>query len=272
MARCHDGRAQRWWVVLSPAAFERAAATLTQARQRAAEASAKDLLHLQARRVATSEAAQGALAATAQRWKSHQIAPTTCLESKRDGSKGRPTSTTPLKALEWPILAQGRPDDARLERRKHFKAWFVLGTNIEARLLSDAEGIRAYKGHARGEGRFRFLKAPLFFVSSLFVKKPARIQGRLMVMTLALLGYSVAQRRLRPHLARHNETVPNQINHPTERPTVRWVLQLREGIHRVRVTVHGHVHDLIEGLNDVKITVLRLFGEGVCQLYQISPG
>ena len=47
------------------------------------------------------------------------------------------------------------------------------------------------------EGSFRFLKDPLFFVSSLFVKKPARIQGLLQVMTVALLVYSVAQRRLR---------------------------------------------------------------------------
>jgi transposase len=52
------------------------------------------------------------------------------------------------------------------------------------------------------EGGFRFLKDPLFFVSSLFVKKPTRIQGLLMVMTLALLVYAVAQRRLRQELAR----------------------------------------------------------------------
>jgi hypothetical protein len=45
-----------------------------------------------------------------------------------------------------------------------------------------------------------------------------------------------------------------------------------EGIHRVRMTVQAQVHDLIEGLNDVQINVLRLFGEAVCRLYQISPG
>ena len=66
--------------------------------------------------------------------------------------------------------------------------------------------------------------------------------------------------------------MPNHINQPTSRPTLRWLFQLLEGIHRVRVTVQGKVHNLIEGLNDVKIKVLRLFGEGVCRLYQISPG
>ncbi len=119
---------------------------------------------------------------------------------------------------------------------------------------------------------FRFLKDPLFFVSSLFVKKPSRIEGLLMVMTLALLVYSVAQRRLRAQLATHHETVPNQINQPTSSPTLRWVFQLLEGIHRVRMTVQGQVHDLVEGLNDVQVKILRLFGNEVCHLYQISTG
>ena len=50
------------------------------------------------------------------------------------------------------------------------------------------------------------------------------------------------------------------------------MFHLLEGIHCVRVTVQGQVHALIEGRNDVKIKILRLFGERVCWLYQISPG
>ena len=57
--------------------------------------------------------------------------------------------------------------------------------------------ITGSKGQAQVEGGFRFLKDPLCFVSSLFVKKPCRMQGLLMVMTLALRVYSVAQRRMR---------------------------------------------------------------------------
>jgi transposase len=151
-------------------------------------------------------------------------------------------------------------------------ACFVLGTNISASALSDPEVIAAYKSQAHVERGFRFLKDPLFFVSSLFVKKPCRIEGLLMVMTLALLVYSVTQRRLRQQLARQQATVPNQLQQPTERPTLRWVFQLLEGIHRVRVTVQDELHDLIEGLNEVTRHILRLFGERVCRLYQIAPG
>jgi transposase len=132
--------------------------------------------------------------------------------------------------------------------------------------------IAGYKGQAQAEGGCRFLKDPLFFVSSLFVKKPCRIQGLLMVMTLALLVYSVAQRRLRRELARQNETIPNQIHQPTNRPTLRWVFQVLEGIERVHLMVDGQVRDLITGLHAVKIKILRLFGEQVCHVYQLPSG
>ena len=194
------------------------------------------------------------------------------IEHKRYATKGRPTPDTPVKALTWQIQAQVRPDVERIRQAKQYKACFVLGTNIEVKQLSDAEVIAGSKGQAHAEGGFRFLKDPLFFVSSLFVKKPCRIQGLLMVMTLALLVYSVAQRRLRQALARQNETIPNQIHQPTHRPTLRWVFQVLEGIERVRVRIEGKVQELITGLNEVKIKILRLFGERVCQVYQLPSG
>jgi transposase len=216
---CHDGMAQRWLVVHSQAALARAETTVNQARPREDETIATPLFHLQARRFPTPEAAQGALGTLAKGWTYHQVDSSRLTEHKRYTGKGRPTPKTPLKAIEWHIDAQVRPEDEALRSQKQGKACFVLGTNICASQLSDTEVMAAYKGQARVEGGFRFLKDPLFFVSSLFVKKPSRIQGLLMVMTLALLVYSVAQRRLRQQLAQHNQTVPNHINQPTTSPT-----------------------------------------------------
>jgi transposase len=269
---CHFGMAQRWLVVSSQAAMERAEASVNKAQQREWEAIEKQLFHLQARRFETPEAAQAALAVLAKSWRYHQVDTAHVIEHKHYTGKGRPTPSRPIKSIAWQIRAQVRPDQERIEFRKQQGACFVIGTNIDVSQVSDPEVIQVYKAQAQAEGGFRFLKDPLFFVSSLFVKKPCRIQGLLMVMTLALLVYSVTQRRLRHQLARQNETLPNQINQPTERPTLRWVFQLLEGIHRVRVTVQDKVHDLIEGLNELQIKILRLFGEEVCRLYQISPG
>ena len=272
LALGHYGMVQRWLVVSSQAALERAEATLKKATQHENEAITKQLFHLQAQRFGTPQAAHEALAVLATDWKYHRVASSHLTEHHRYAGKGRPTPSTPRKASEWHIQAQVHTDDHAIEQDKHTKACFVLGTNIDARELSDPEVIAAYKGQSHVEGGFRFLKDPLFFVSSLFVKKPSRIEGLLMVMTLALLVYSVAQRRLRAPLAHHNETVPNHINQPTTSPTLRWVFQLLEGIHRIRMTVQGQAHDLIEGLNDVQVKILRLFGHEVCRLYQISTG
>jgi transposase len=272
IALCHYGMAQRWLVVWSQASYERAVASVDNACQREAAAIAQQRFHLQAQRFETPTQAHETLAGLAKQWCYHQVESAELIEYKRYGKKGRPTDGTPLKAIEWQMQVRVKPDAERLEVLKQHKACFVLGTNIKAEQLRDAEVIAGYKGQAHAEGGFRFLKDPLFFVSSLFVKKPSRIQGLLMVMTLALLVYSVAQRRLRRELLCQNETIPNQINQPTSRPTLRWVFQVLEGIERVRVTVAGEMHDVITGLNAVKIQILRLFGEQVCHMYQLPAG
>ena len=194
---CHYRLAQRWLVVCSPAALERAEASVNNACQREAEAIKQHLFHLQAKRFATPTQAQAALSGLARKWRDHQVESYALLDHKRDGKKGRPTAATPIHAIAWQMQAQVRLEAKRIEDAKQHTACFVLGTNIETEQLSDAEVIAGYKAQSQAEGGFRFLKDPLFLVSSLFVKKPRRIQGLLMVMTLALLVYAVAQRRLR---------------------------------------------------------------------------
>ena len=82
-----------------------------------------------------------------------------------------------------------------------------------------------------------------------------------MVMTLALLIYSVAQRRMRRQLESTGETVPNQINQPTSRPTLRWVFQMLEGINRVLVSVGEQVTCIMDGITDLRMKILQLFGQ-----------
>jgi hypothetical protein len=61
--------AQRWLVVSSEAAVQRAEATVNKAQQREAEAIEKHLLHVQAQRCETPEAAKAALDTLARSWK-----------------------------------------------------------------------------------------------------------------------------------------------------------------------------------------------------------
>ena len=203
--------AQRWLIVQSEAALERAEATITQARPREEAAITRPRFHRQATRFQTPEVAQDAggighaLDVPPSRLL-HLIAHTRCQQ--------RPSHTAhPLKALAGQIQARVRPDQEVLRPHQHVKAGVGLGTHRGASELSDAAVMAAYKGQSCVEGG-RWLKDPLLFVSSWLVKKPSRIEGLWMVMPLALLVYSVAQRRMRRHLTRHHETVPNHITHP----------------------------------------------------------
>ncbi len=93
-----------------------------------------------------------------------------------------------------------------------------------------------------------------------------------MVMTLALLVYSVSQRRLRNQLSIEEETLPNQINQPTSIPTLRWVFQCMEGIHRVLLNIDGHNTCVIDGITELRKKIIQLFGKRVCLIYQLFSG
>ena len=194
---CHDRMAQRGRVVSAQAALARAEAQVNTAGQREAALLEKPLFHRQAQRVETPEAAHVALAALAKPGPYHHVEASPRMEHPHAARPGRPTSTTPMTSIGWQMPGQVRPDQEPIEHRRQHQACGVLGTHMEASQLSDPEVIRADKSQAQAAGGFRFLKDPLFWVSSLLLKKPCRIQGRLRVLTFAVLVYAVTPRRWR---------------------------------------------------------------------------
>ncbi len=269
---CHYGMAQRWLVVSSQDAWQRAEQTRAKAQAKESEQVQTQLCHLQAHRFPSETEARAALETIAQRWRYHPIAHVSLTPHLQYARKGRPPKKTPLKAIQWPIHASVIPAPGKLTRQQQRQACCVLATTIPDTALTDAAVVAVYKGQSAVERGFRFLKDPLFFVSSLFSQRPSRLQGLLMVMTLALLVDSIAQRRMRHQLAHQHDTLPNQIGQPGSRPPLRWVFQLLEGINRVTFSVQGHVQIVMEGLTALRRKILQLFGQQVCQIYQISPG
>jgi hypothetical protein len=105
------------------------------------------------------------------------------IEHTGDDHTGRPTSTTPIKAMTWPMQAQLRPATETLAQQKQDNAGFVLGTNLDARPLPEADVRAASKGQAQVAAGVRLLKDPLCLVASVCVTKPSRLHGLLRVMT-----------------------------------------------------------------------------------------
>ncbi len=109
---------------------------------------------------------------------------------------------------------------------------FILATNIlEKKAVINEQILAEYKAQQSNERGFRFLKDPLFFTASVFVKKPERVEAIAMIMGLCLLVYNLAQRKLRQQLEATNKGVKNQVKKLTNKPTMRWIFQMFQSVH-----------------------------------------
>ena len=186
---------------------------------------------------------------------------------------GRPPKGAQPSIVGWRIRGHlARHDDAIAEHIQWFGR-FILGTNIlnEVR-LSDSALLSCYKKQSSSVERgFRFLKDPLFFADSLFVKSPVRVTAMIMVMGLALLVYALAERELRLALVEHDAFLPHQTGRPTQAITMRRVAQIFEGvdlliIHRDGVLLERRVLNL----SPLRHKILNLFHPIIQNCYLLN--
>lgn len=182
---------------------------------------------------------------------------------------GRPKRATPSDS---PAL--GYQWQATLERTAEYEAQcqqrhrrFILATNVLDDDTYPAQRLlQEYKAQQHVERGFRFLKDPLFFTSSVFIKKPQRVEALALVMALTLLVYSLGQRKLRAQLAQADDTVLDQKQRPTRNPTFRWILQKFQAIHLVSIGSSLQVSNLSEE----RTKIVRLMGFPACRYYLLN--
>jgi transposase len=144
---------------------------------------------------------------------------------------------------------------------------FILATNeLDEATLPPREVLTGYKGQARAERGFRFLKDPRFLASSFYLKKPERIMALFMVMTVCLLVYAAVEYRIRTALKEHGATFPTQQGKPVQNPTARWVFHYFVGIHVLRIP--GQWDLLVVNLSDEHQPLLQLLGKPYERLYR----
>jgi transposase len=91
-----------------------------------------------------------------------------------------------------------------------------------------------------------------------------------MIMTLALLVYSIAQRRLRHYLKENQKMLPNQIKKEINNPTLRWIFQIMEGINVVILALEEGKKVMTQGLNAVRKRIIECFGFEAAKIYQLE--
>jgi transposase len=182
------------------------------------------------------------------------------------GKRGRPGPGTQPEQLVYDIagaLASRLTDRrARIDQQ----SCFILATNeLDEGQLSAQAVLDGYKGQARAERGFRFLKDPQFLASSLYLKKPERIMALLMVMTVCLLVYAALEYRIRNALKDHGATLPDQKGKRIQNPTARWVFHDFVGIHVLYIPRQGL---LVLNLTDEHQHLLQLLGKRYAWFYR----
>lgn len=171
-------------------------------------------------------------------------------------------------AVHWTLCQ----DPEKIIRQQNRKGRFILGSNVlDQKKLSDKEMLTEYKNQSKTESGFKFIKNDAFEVDSIFLKKESRIPALMMVMTLCLMIYGVAQHHLRTTLIEKQEMLPNQKRVDTQKPSMQWIFRLFQGVQRLTITSGDETEQCIINLNDTLKQIIRYFGPRAMAIYQLSP-
>ncbi len=270
----YAGIQQRWLLVFSEAAYQRETQTLQKRVAKQEQALQKQMKPLSTTLFACEA---DALQAFKREQKAHPffILTSSIVPVEKHGKMGRPRKGEAKQCLGYQVHVQIQRNDEAIQQQLHTKGRFILATNDnDKQAYPDKRILADYKSQQTVENGFRFLKNPDFLADTLFLKSPKRIAALMMVMTLCLLVYNLAQSQVRSTLQACADTLPNQLGKPTPTPTLRWIFQLMEGIALVRIFDHERalIHEAVSNLHDLRIKIVRLFGDTACKIYQIQGG
>lgn len=179
---------QRWLLVHSQQAYERESKQLDKRIVKAEEAAEKAWRTLQRRTFQCQADAEAAAVQLAQELPWHrpqaQVMP-----RKKYAKPGRPAKDAVAQIVGWQVTGQLTVKGEVVEEKWQRLGRFIIATNVlDEATLPHTQLLNVYKQQGSAVERgFRFLKDPLFFADSLFLKSPARIMAMIMIMGLALL-------------------------------------------------------------------------------------
>jgi len=254
----YGGIQQRWLVVESQERQESDLKRLEKNLDKAQIEATKQLRELSRQSFACVADALKAANKLSKKLKYHQLV---ALDTQEILSK----STQKNSSSSYKVTAhlELKSDVVEAERRQAGR--FILATNVlEVNQLSPDEMIAKYKNQQSSERGFSFLKDPLFFTDSVFLKSPERIEALALIMGLCLLVYTLTQRQLRQTLKQAQTGIKNQLGRLTERPTLRWIFQCFQAVHLLQVDSVKQVSNL----TDERLRTLSFF-PATCQVYYL---
>jgi transposase len=260
---------QRWLVIESEIRKQAAIKKISEQVEKQLELAKAALRKLFRQEFACIADAEMAIKRLSESWKYHQIAEIEYLEKPVKKTTIKPKIESQTKLTVYQVTGEIKTRESVIEAEKVKAGRFILATNIlDTKTVSNEQVLWEYKAQQSNERGFRFIKDPLFFTSSVFVKKPERVEAIGMIMGLCLLVYNLAQRKLRQQLEASNEGVKNQVKKLTNKPTMRWIFQMFQAVHLVTINGEKQVSNLTQERQDA----LKHLGKYCCQYYLMFSG
>ena len=268
MESAYAGIPQRWLIVYSQQAYDREYATLTKNIRRENEKMGKELWHLGNRMFACEVDAIKAVKRFDKKLRYHKVEYDIQVKKSYD-KKGRPDKTQVPVRQQWYIDGSLVINPIAVGEAQAKKGMFIIATNeLEKDAITSCKLLEVYKAqNVSVERGFRFLKDPMFYAESLYLKLPKRIMALIMVMALSLLVYSLAERKLRKALAKEDLSIGDQKRRPTKKPTIRWVFQKFEDVLILYVYESDRLKLIQCELMQDHITVIKCLGKHVEKMY-----
>jgi len=252
----YGGITQRWLVVESSLRREADQRKLEKKLKKAESEGQKKLRELSNIEFACDTDALSAASRLSTKLKYHNLTQISSRQSTAKSDDNSTISDISSSKLIFKVQAQLELDASAVAKVTKASGRFILATNVlEASQLNPDEMIVKYKEQQSAERGFGFLKDPLFFTDSVFLKSPERIEALTLVMGLCLLIYTLGQRLLRQNLQLTNKTVKNQLGKGTNRPTLRWIFPSFQSIHAVCFQGIQQVSNL----TSERLAILNLF-------------
>lgn len=248
---------QRWLVIHSEHAYKREMKTLVKNYLKQSKKEYQMLLKLQRKAFCCRQDALKAVEQLVAKTKTLQLERVNITQKAKHKGQGRPSKgSKPTQIVYFLDLSLSSPI-SRFRALENQKGKFILATNeLNKDNLPDQEVLAAYKGLSKVERGFRFLKDPQFVASSLFVKKPERVEALVFIMTLCLTVYAALEYRIRQQLARKEDFLPNQLGKKVQNPTARWIFETFIGIH----VLYGMDKPILLNIKDIHTKVIELLG------------
>jgi transposase len=263
----YGGVSQRWILVESQARRKSDIEKLDKKLEQIRNKCHQDLQTLGVQDFACESDATAAAQKLSAKMTWHQLSDIQVAEKRHYQKAGKPNKNDIPKRISYRVTATVTALEAQISAQRLRCGRFILATNIlDAAKLTADDALSEYKRQQGTERGFRFLKDPLFFASSVFLKSRQRIEALGMIMALCLLVYNLGQRQLRLALARNQESIPNQLGKPTDSPTLRWVSQCFMAVHFV---VFQEAKQIVN-LTASRLHILKFLSES-CRRYYMLP-